>query len=155
MKLKKGAVLEFSSSEGYAYAQYVNDNEDFGELIRVFRGMHVRRPAVIEDVVQGEELVLGFFPLRAAIRRGIVEVVGTAPISEADRVFPIFKDGLVNPESGETYWWLWDGTKEWPVGELTAEQERYPLRRAFNDTYVVELVAEDAKKAAFRRPNGC
>ncbi|WP_176536262.1 hypothetical protein [Rhizobium sp. L9] len=37
-------------------------------------------------------------------------------------------------------WWLWDGEKEWRIGQLSAEQHQLSIRGVWNDTLLVERI---------------
>jgi hypothetical protein len=40
-------------------------------------------------------------------------------------------------------WWLWDGTKQWRIGRLAAEQRKLPVAGVWNDTLLVQRVEEE------------
>ena len=80
-----------------------------------------------------------FFPLAAAIKRGIFKVVGHKDVAPQNKPFPLFRDGVADPKTNKVkVWWLWDGEKEWKVGEITLEQRKFPLRGIWNDTLLIE-----------------
>lgn len=138
--LKHGDLLEVPTPRGLAYAQYINKHQNYGALLRVFKALHESRPHDIKDAI-GEVQFVCFFPLQAAIRQGIVSVVGNAPVPSADRVFPTFRAGVVDPSIGKvSSWWFWDGEREWRVGTLSPEQRRMPIRGIWNDTLLVERI---------------
>jgi len=37
-------------------------------------------------------------------------------------------------------WWLWDGEKEWKIGELQPGMNALPPRAIINDTLLVERI---------------
>jgi hypothetical protein len=48
---------------------------------------------------------------------------------------------MVDPTTGQvTVWWLWDGSREWRVGSLAADQKKLPVRGIWNDTLLVERI---------------
>lgn len=142
-RLRIGDVVEFPESRGLAYAHYVNRHPEFGALLRVYGTTYPKRPSVPElaTLTHGEPQFVTIFPLQAAMKRGIVSVAGNSePSPEASR-FPLFRDGVVNPATGQVeVWWIGDGEKEWRVGSLTKEQRNLPMREVINDTLLVERI---------------
>lgn len=57
------------------------------------------------------------FPLRAAVRKGIFELIGHHEVARPNKPFPTFRDGFADPKTKKVaVWWLWDGESEWKVG---------------------------------------
>lgn len=139
---KLGDILEFRTSAGLAYLQYVLQHPEFGALIRVMPRTFDVRPASFESLLQERERFVIFFPLQEAVRRRIVAIVGEADVPEHLRTAPLFRAaGHRDQETGTvTDWWLWDGVREWHVGALSAEQRRLPLRAIWNDTLLAERI---------------
>jgi hypothetical protein len=140
-KLKIGDIVEIPTSKGFSYAQYSHKHKQYGALLRVFWGSYNVRPCEFDEVVHGGVRFMCFFPLSAAIDMGIFSVVGNFPLSEDAKKFPIFRAGVVDPATGKVgVWWLWDGEREWPISELTAEQRKLSIRGVWNDTILVERI---------------
>lgn len=140
-RLRLGDVFEIPTSEGFACFQYINSAEQYGSLIRVFSGVHVRSAVDAADTNRSDVQFLCFFPVKAAVAMGVVSRIGNAEIPPEYRDFPVFRAGVVNPVSGKVdHWWFWDGTREWPVGDLTESQRRMPIRGVWNDTLLVERI---------------
>ena len=140
-KLLLGDIVEIATPDGMAYAQLVNSHEQYGSLLRVLRGVHDDRPSDLNRLVAGQTQFVAFFPLLAAIKAGIVHVVGNEQVPEAFNAFPVFRAGVADPTTGKVAtWWLWDGDKEWKVGALNEEQKRLPIRGVWNDTLLVERI---------------
>jgi hypothetical protein len=140
-KPKIGDIIEIPTKIGLAYAQYTHDHPRRGALLRVFDQIFESRPADWERVSQGVVRYPVFFPLTAAVRRGIFEIVGHSEVTGANKIFPLFRDGV--PEPGTTKvsrWWLWDGEKDWWVGELTPEQGKLPIDGIWTDLLLVERI---------------
>jgi hypothetical protein len=135
-----------NTTKGLAYALYTHRHSApprFGDLIRVFAGLHERRPVPITAVVTDDILFTTFFPLGAAVNRDIVAVVGHMDVPDALKRFPIFRNGTPHPQTKRVKtWWLWDGSKEWRVGTLTPEQALYPLRGVWNDILLIERIEQ-------------
>ena len=142
-RLRIGDVVEVPVSRGLAYVHYVSRHPEFGALLRVYGTIYPRRPSApqLATLTQAEPQFVTFFPLQAAVKQGIVSVAGSCePSSEASR-FPLFRDGVLNPATGQVdVWWLWDGEKEWRVGSLTEEQRSLPMREVINDTLLIERI---------------
>jgi hypothetical protein len=139
-----GDVIEIPASRGLAYAQYTHEHSTaprFGSLIRVLPGFYQEPPKTLEPLVQQAHVFVVFFPLKSAIRQGIVRRVANVPVPPMARGFPVFRDGLANPKTGKVdVWWLWDGQKSWRVGTLTEEQKSYPVRQIVNDTMLIMMI---------------
>jgi hypothetical protein len=71
-----GDVVEIKKSKGLVYAQYTHKHPVFGALIRVFKGAYDDRVNDLEGVVMSELAFECFFPLGAAVNKGLVSIVG-------------------------------------------------------------------------------
>jgi len=84
-----------------------------------------------------------FFPLNAAISRGIVRVVSKEAIPDWATRIPIMRKAGRRDKSGKVLnWSLWDGERQWRVGSLTAEQKGFSIVQIWNDTLLTERIAE-------------
>lgn len=144
-RVKIGDVVEISTCKGLAYAQYTHKNRLMGNLLRVFPGFHAIRPADFHAIVTGKPGFMTFFPLGAAVNRGIVAVVSNLPVPDHARPFPLFRAaGNRDRDTGKIKdWWLWDGDKEWRVGNITEEQRMLPIRGIWNDTMLIEQIESE------------
>lgn len=139
-KVALGDVVEMPTPQGLSYLQFTHRHPIYGELVRVLPGLYDERLDSFEDVVARRARFCTFFPLQAAVAKGIVAVVANEEIPAEARPFPLFRTGLVNSEGRVENWWLWDGDREWPVGKLTDEQRHLPIRGIWNDTLLVERI---------------
>jgi hypothetical protein len=137
-----GDILEIPTAKGLAYAQYTHQHAQFGGLIRVFDQLFTDRPDKFDSVVHGPVRFSTFFPVAAAIKRGIFKIVGHKEIAPPNKIFPIFRAaGLVDPDTKNvSAWSFWDGENEWRVGQITAEQRNMPIRSIWNDTLLIERI---------------
>jgi hypothetical protein len=138
-----GDVIEISTPKGLAYAHYTHRHDTppkFGALIRVLPGLHKVRPVTFASLVQASAQFITFFPLGAACSRGIVSIVANEPLPEHAAVFPTFRSGARGKDGLVKTWWLWDGKKQWRVGELTQKMRAFPIRGVWNDTLLVERI---------------
>ena len=133
-----GDVIEISTRRGLAYAQYTHRHIEpprYGALIRVLPGLYSSRPQEFSALVKDREQFLVFFPLGAACNRGLVKIVAHESIPEHARPFPLFR-----ADSSMTDCWLWDGHREWRIGELTETQRDLPIRKGVNDTMLIHMI---------------
>jgi hypothetical protein len=138
-----GDVIEIPTARGLTYAQFSHKHSQYGALLRVLPGFHELRPVDLADLVRQPESFVTFFPLQAAVSRNIFEVVVNCPVPDFARPFPLFRSGVVDPATQRVkVWWLWDGEKEWKVGEITTEQRKLPLRGIWNDTLLIQRIEE-------------
>jgi len=138
---KIGDVIEIKTSRGASYALYTHKHPSFGALLRVFSRSYPTRPADFDCLAAGKIQFEVFFPLGAAINRGLVEVVGNISVPVELRQFPIFRDGIADPITKKVQnWWLWDGKTEWPIGNLTSDQRQLPIRQVINDTLLRKYI---------------
>jgi len=145
-KLRIGDVLEIETQRGLAYAQYTHRNEKFGSLIRVLPGFFLTRPKSLADLVRGPSSFVVFYPVRAAISQKVAKVVINEPVPEHAREFPLFRSGTPDPITNKVQtWWFWDGERGWPVGSLTPEQLKMPIRMIVNHTGLVQLINDEWK----------
>jgi hypothetical protein len=140
-KVQIGDIIEIKTNKGLAYAQYVLKKEKWGALIRVLEGLFEKRPPHFSKLVENPERFITFFPLGAAVNRGIFEVVSNRRVPERFESFPIFRaSGNVLANKSEDNWWLWDGEKEWFIGNLTDDLKKLPLRQVINDTLLIDRI---------------
>jgi hypothetical protein len=154
-RIRIGDVVEIPTAKGLAYAQYSHKKEQWGSLLRILPGTFGNRPEDLAAVVRQKELFVTFFPLGAAVSRGIFEIVGNEPVPEAARAFPLFRAaGFVDRQGRVHGWYLWDGDREWRIGELSDEQRSLPIRSVWNDTALIEAIEEGWTPATDRRSQG-
>lgn len=139
-----GDVVEIRVSDGFSYALYTHHQPKFGALLRVFERVWSSRPTAFQEVVQDAIRFEIFFPLEAALKGSILEVVDHQDIPATLKPFPTFRSGMIDPSTKKVaVWWLWDGEKEWRIGELTSDQRRLPIRGVWNDTMLVGRIESD------------
>jgi len=140
-KLKIGDVVEIKTTKGLVYAHYTNKDSKWGSLLRVFQRFYDIRPEGLEDVVKGEPMFITFFPLSAAVKQDIVSIAGNVVVPPEAQAFPIFRNGVPDPVTRKIkVCWLWDGEKEWKVGELTPALRKLPILEVVNDTLLIERI---------------
>lgn len=87
---KIGDVIEIDTGQGLAYAHYSHQHSMYGGLLRVFSDLKTERPTDLAAAVAGEPTFMTFFPLRAAVSRGLVSIAGHVPLPERAKPFPTF-----------------------------------------------------------------
>jgi hypothetical protein len=140
LRVKIGDIIEIPTSKGLAYAQYTHKHHQWGALIRVLDGIYKTRPSNFAELVKKQHRFVTFFPLGAAVNRKIFEVVGHAEVPEEAAKFPLFRAGNADKNWKVAVWWLWDGEKSWPVGQLTPEEYKLPIQEIPNDTALVNEI---------------
>ena len=141
VRIKIGDIVEIRVRLGFAYAQYTHKHSQYGALLRVFDEIHLSKSSDFKKIARGAVRFSVFFPLQAAINKGIFSIVGNSCVRDELKEFPIFRAGMINPLSGKVdAWWLWDGEKEERIGVLTEDQKKYPIRGVWNDTLLVERI---------------
>jgi hypothetical protein len=141
-----GDVLEVSTPRGLAYIQYTCLKEDpwYLETIRVLPGFFSSRPTDFTDLVNSPKAFFAFYPARAAVSQGLVEIVAHHPMSP-EQSFPAAyrRAGASNREGRVLAWFICEGTKETMVRELTQEQLYLPVTDIFlHDSLVTALTEE-------------
>ena len=138
-----GDIVEINTQNGLAYAHVTHEHKQYGSLLRVYNRTYSARPDPIAAAVSCDPSFSCFFPLKHAVRRKIVSVVGQADVPPAARYFPTFRTGVPDRSGKVRVWFLWDGSNEWRVGDLTPEQRRLPILGVINDTLLVERIESE------------
>ena len=74
-RVRIGDVVEIPTKRGFAYGQYALHHQQMGALLRVLPGFFSERPNDFTGLVTQSPRFVTFFPLGAAVHRGIFEVV--------------------------------------------------------------------------------
>ncbi len=140
-----GDVIEIPTVKGFAYAQITHRKPSYGPLLRVLEGTWQEPPADPRGIVAEPARFHAFFPVDAAVRRGVVRRVGNVPVPDHARRFPLLRGGGIrNPDGSHGDWWPWDGDRETRLGQhLTAEQKALSTDDVVNDTLLIERIATD------------
>ena len=145
-KAKIGDILEIPTKKGLAYAQFSHYHSappTFGALLRILPGFYSERPKNLQPLVDQKEMYYTFFPLQAALNRGALNIAGHAEIPNFAKKFPLFRNGMINQKTGKVdAWWLWDGAKEWKIGQLTDDQLDLPLHESWGTPVLISRIEE-------------
>lgn len=143
MKIGPGTVVEMPVDDRFGYMLCTHRHPDYLDLMRVFRGLHDVRPSDLQTLVEGEVQFTCFAPLRRVIEDGYGTAVGIVDIPERLKPFPIFRAGMVDATSKKVaVWWLWDGEKEWRVGDLEPSQLALPIRGVYGAEVIQQYLRE-------------
>ncbi len=136
-----GDIVEIVTGKGLGYAQYSHKHPVYGYLLRVFKPVFGARPGDFKALILEEPGFLTFFPLSAAVNRGLVTIAGHEDLPLSAQPFPIFRSGLINARTRQVdAWWLWNGEKERRIDTLSCDQYRLPIREIINDTLLIERI---------------
>lgn len=141
-KIQIGDIFEIKTKFGLSYAQLTHKHPTHSELLRIFKTFYATRPLDYMKVVQDAVLYTVLFPLVASFKSKLIERVGTAPVRNDLKTFPVFRDGIPDRDTKIVKtWWLWDGETETKIGpHLTEEQQTYPRLGILNLPAVVGLI---------------
>lgn len=143
-RVRIGDVVEIPTRRGLAYAQYTHRVERWGSLLRVLPSFCPSRPERFDQLVLQPQRFVTFFPLQAAVSRKIFEIVDNQPVPPEAQAFPLFrKAGFVDRQGKVHDWWLWDGNRQWQIGQLSPEQRRLPMLGVWNDTLLIARIEQE------------
>jgi hypothetical protein len=137
-----GDVIEIETPRGLAYAQYTHEHRDpprMGSLLRVFPGFHETRPSDFSALVEQEEIFSVFFPLGAALNRGIFRIAAKRPVPTRKQPFPVFRSR--NSNLGEPSW-IWDGGKRSRPAQPDERGTPGAVYSIWNDTMLVHRITD-------------
>lgn len=142
-RIKVGDVFEINTPKGKAYLQYVYNNPDITELIRVLHGKYYEQPNDLSSIIEGNELYLVHFPLKVAYKRGIVKLIGRFNVPNEFQI-PKNMRSLHVDVDGNRIWYIvdYDTWRREPVKELSNEQIKLSPWGTWNDTLLIERISE-------------
>ena len=136
-----GDIIEISTPEGLAFAQFTHKHAQYGALLNVLPGTFAARPDSFEALLNEEPQFTTFFPLSAACASGVVRIIASEKIPAGAAAFPTFRTAIKGKDGTWGPWWLWDGEREWQVGALKSGMEKLPPRGVANDTLLIERIS--------------
>jgi hypothetical protein len=142
-KIKVGDIFEITTPQGNAYLHYIFKDSEIGELIRILPGLYSERPANLDPLAGAQELCLIFFPLTAAHKKQIVEIVGSYSSEKFDRPKYMRTEHIVY---GEFLGWHIIETSTWKrkfVKKLDLAQKQLSPWGIWNDTLLVEKLVNN------------
>lgn len=136
-RLREGDVLEAKVSDQFAYFQYIGKHAHYGEAILVNSVLHSHRPAVTDDLLAGGYVT--FYPVGAAIRHELVEVVGHLKSIGLPRRFR--RPGAMSGRHVKT-WIIEDEAGEQMKCQLTTDDLQLPIASIWNHEYLIQRIQE-------------
>ncbi|HEX5747543.1 MAG TPA: ribonuclease E inhibitor RraB [Archangium sp.] len=144
-RARLGDVLEVSTPRGLAYIHYTYFTEEpYREVIRILPGFFATRPTEFTELVNHPKAFFAFYPARAAVSQGAVEVVAHHPLSPGQAFPAVYRwAGARSREGRVLAWRICEGTKETLVRDLSDEQRYLPIFSIFlHDSLVSALTDE-------------
>jgi hypothetical protein len=141
-----GDVYDLKMREGNAFLHAIGVHGDHGWAVRVLVPSALPSNDVEYDVSHAKELfVVLVGDLAFAERKGWLKPVGRAELPPRYRggemLFRSSVSFLPNGQHKPDSWWLDDGDRCWRVKELTAAEQRYPLK-SFTPVTAIESLIE-------------
>lgn len=150
-RVRLGDVFAIPTKAGVAYAQYIYAHREpprYGALIRVFEPIFESPLEDLLVVVGCPERFLTFFPLGAAVNRGIFQIVGNAPIPSKYAALPMFRaasrfDGGF--QGKVLTWSFWDGQSRYTreTSELTESEKRMSIKQCVTDVALIDMIEKN------------
>jgi hypothetical protein len=144
-RARLGDVLEVSTPRGLAYIHYTYFTyRPYRETIRVLPGFFTTRPTDFTDLVNSPRAFFAFYPARAAVSQGLVEIVAHHPV-RPEQAFPAVyrRAGASSREGRILAWIICEGTKQTLVRELSEEQCYLPIFTIFLHDSLVSALTEE------------
>lgn len=141
-KIKIGDIFEIVTPEGMAYLHYIYKDQSIGDLVRVLPGLYAERPISFEQLAESKENFMVFFPLSAAFKRKIVEMVGFHPGTGFKKPEYMRTEHVIR---GEFLGWHIINTETWKrelVKNLSSEQKKLSPWGIWNDTLLIEKLVD-------------
>lgn len=145
VRLKVGDVFEVDTPRGKAYIQYASHDEVIGELIRVLPGVYDKRPENLMEIVNGEEEYFIHFPLKAAKKQKLVELISNFELAKGLEIPKKFRDDITDKDGNLIGWHIvdYDTWQRETISELSEEQKKLSPWGTWNDTLLIERILQE------------
>jgi hypothetical protein len=144
-KIKCGDVFEIKTSKGYGYFQCVKEAPATDvEIIRIFPGVYTNEgEANLNRLVGEKELYFIQFPLKYAVKKKCVRLVGNFSVSNAV-IAPRYYRSMHKIGTDFVCWQIVDSQtlQRRSVDVLSNEEKKLSPWGAWNDTLLAERIAE-------------
>lgn len=131
-RARPGDILEVKTSRGLAYLQYTGRHPDYGDTVRVLPGLHESRPPQWAAPHEPGEY-FAFYPVGAALKQGLVEVVGKRPLPDGRELPAALRRPGARSKDGRVLGWLvWTGQEEVLKSELSPAEQQLPIGAIWN-----------------------
>jgi hypothetical protein len=141
--MKRITPVEIHTPKGKAYLHYIYKDPSLGDLVRILPGIYCERPANFDKLAGSNADYMVFFPLFAANKQKIVEIVGFYPAIGFNKPPFMRTDHNVR---GEFLGWHIIDTNTWQrklVPSLSPEQKQLSPWGTWNDTLLIERISEN------------
>lgn len=141
-RIRLGDVFELETTKGKAYVQFVHDNKDVSELIRILPGLFSECPD-LESIVSKKEEFFVHFPLKAAFKKGIVRFVGSFELPDGLKLPQKMRTEVVD-NNGDLIGWHIVDYSSWQresISDLTEDQKALSPWGIWNDTLLADRLA--------------
>ncbi|PID23530.1 hypothetical protein [Sporosarcina sp. P7] len=144
-RLKVGDVFEVDTTSGKAYIQYVLHNEVIGDLVRVLSGVYDKRPENLIDIINVKEEYFVHFPVKAAKKRKIVELVSNFELPKGIEVPTKFRTEIMDKDGNLIGWHIvdYDTWQREKINELSEGQKMLSPWGTWNDTLLIERISQE------------
>lgn len=134
-------VVEFAVGNGLGYGVVTSRDSTLGDLIYVFDTIWDERPRVLDQVLDGTVVIVGYTVLSAAIRRKLASIVGTVAARGLLLEQPAFRTNVGTTE--EPVWRL--RTPSGPEGRRLGKDELkdYPVLRTVTIPWLAATLMGD------------
>lgn len=145
-RIKVGDIVEIKTSKGYAYAQYVMKDKQWGALLRVKEPIFSEPQTEFEGIVSGDERFITFYPLQASINQGIFRIAGNLEVPYDRGEVSVWRAVGFRDRKGKILdWWIVKGEQETPTKRLSRAQKKLPIQEVINDTELIRRIEQNWK----------
>lgn len=136
-----GDIYQINTAKGKGYFQLVFSDKTEGELIKVFYELHDGIPSF--DKIVNEDYYFIGFPLKYALKRGLIKHVGHVPLPSNFKIPRYFRE-MHRYGNNQLGWNIVDNKtlKLNFVESLNEEQKKLSPHGIVNDTYLIERFEE-------------
>ncbi|NAS14136.1 hypothetical protein [Poritiphilus flavus] len=137
IKINLGDIFKIQTKKGYAFMQCVHSDKLEGEIIKVFYKIWDNSEQTIDDILKSDFFLVGF-PLKYALKQGIVALVGNSDIGFFEK--PKFMRSPHQIGEEKLGWHIIDTAtmKRKLVKTLNDEQKKLSPWGIWNDTLLIE-----------------
>ncbi|MFP2930547.1 hypothetical protein ACLESO_36185 [Pyxidicoccus sp. 3LG] len=126
-----------------AYLQYTARHPDFGETVIVLPGLYPNRPQKW-DALRAQQGYFAFYPVGAALRQGLVELVDEHTLPSGHTTPPALRRPGARSRDGKVLSWLvWDGKEEVLRTELSPAERQLPIGAIWNHEMLILRLSEE------------
>ena len=141
-RARPGDLIEVNTPRGLAYLHYTARHPDFGDTVFVLPGLHASRPREWSSPHE-QDGYFAFYPVGAALRQGLAEVVARLPISAGMDTPPALRRPGARSQDGKVLCWLvWDGKEEVVKPELSPSERHLPIGAIWNHEMLLLRLSE-------------